>query len=289
MPFPEPNYIEKSVYFVSGRPGGETRAQRHANQADNGGFALVPCAPTPQPGTGIGQIQPAGFQSQYVCGSTTYNFVFQLITGVPVPTPVWTHTTPPLLTLTGTSFVTYLGVYLPSGGVPPNGGAPGASIDALDVTTGLLVNGLDGNFVTVDDEPGDVRDASLTTSGNVYGWVPTSRASRGPHRTGVKITALGQLGLSGPNFCGWLDLLNPPANGILPSANDISFTALDNNSYYRLACYSRFPLVYGPGPHISPGVIIIGIDGRITFIPGLGGPPVVIENGRVVGSSEDKG
>jgi hypothetical protein len=287
MPFPEPDYIQRAVYFAGGPPSGETRAQRHVNQAANGGFALVPCAPTPQPGTAIGQFQPAGFPQQYVCGSTTYNFVFQLITGMPVGTPTWPRTRPPLLTLSGTSFVTYLGVYLPHG----NGhghGAPGASIDALDITTGLLLDGLNGDFVTVDDEPGGGRDASLTTSGNVYGWVPTSRP-RGSPRTGAKITAFGQLGVSGPNFFGWLDLLNPPANGILPSANDISFTALDNDSYYRLACYIRDPLVYGPGQHVWPGVVIIGIDGKITYVPGIGGgPPVVIENGGVVGSSEDK-
>ena len=103
----------------------------------------------------------------------------------------------------------------------------------------------------------------------------------------MKITALGQLGLSGPNFCGWLDLLNPPANGILPSANDISFTALENEPISSRLLF-QFPVDYGPGPNISPGVVIIGIDGKITFIPGLGGPPVVIENGRVVGSSENK-
>ena len=54
----------------------------------------------------------------------------------------------------------------------------GCEYDALDLTTGFLLNGLNGNFVTVDDEPGNVPDASLTTSGNVYGWVPTSLPDR---------------------------------------------------------------------------------------------------------------
>jgi hypothetical protein len=295
MAYPEPDYIKKCVYFVSGPPGpaGQTRAQRHADPANVGGFSLVPCAPTPEPGIAIGQFRPDGFQSQYACVSAgTYNFVFQLITGLPSGTAganiPWPNKTAPLQTLSGTSFVTYLGVYLPGGGGSGPSPPPGASIDALDLTTGALLNGLNGNFVTVDDEPGNAPDASLTTSANVYGWVPTSfpRETRG--RTGVKITALGQLGLSGPNFCGWLDLLNPPANGVLPSANDISFIAHNNDSYYRLACYADSPLVYGPGPSIWPGVVIIGIDGKVTFIPGLGGPPVVIENGRVAGTSEDK-
>jgi hypothetical protein len=74
---------------------------------------------------------------------------------------------------------------------------------------------------------------------------------------------------------------------INPASARSDWVSLDFNS--RLACYIRDPLVYGPGQHVWPGVVIIGIDGKITYVPGIGGgPPVVIENGGVVGSSEDK-
>ena len=280
MPYPEPDYIQKPVYFAGGPPGpgGETRAQRHADQTASGGFEPIPCAPKPQPGTAIGQFRPPKFLP-YVCNGTTYNFKFQIITGAPLATPIWPSPTAPALHLSGTSFVTYLGVYLPSGGTGP-GGPPGASIDALNITTGQLINGnAQGNFVTVDDEPGNVADASLTNSGNVYGWVPTNT-------TDAKITADGTLGISGPGFCGWLDLLNPPANGILPSANDLSFTAHKNHSYYRLACYFDYPSVPKVGPGIWRPTIIIGIDGSITVIHGVGGPPVTIKDGSIADSGE---
>jgi hypothetical protein len=279
MSHPAPDYIQRPVYFAGGGTGGETRAQRHASQSASGGFTPIPCAPTPHPGTAIGRFQPSGFANRFMCDGTNYNFSFQLISGVPLATPVWPHTKPPFLTLSGSSFVTYLGVYLPSSG-KHNGGTPGASIDALDITTGqLIIGNAQGNFVTVYDEPGNAVDASLTESGNVYGWVPTNA-------TEAKITALGMLGLNGPGFCGWLDLLNPPANGILPSANDLSFTAHKNQSYYRLACYYNFPSFPKVGPSILPPTIIIGVDGSITIIHGLGGTPVVIKD-RPAGSSED--
>jgi len=278
MSYPEPNTVKKYVYFAGGSSSGETRVQRHAQGAKSGGFAPIPCAPTPVPEIMIGKLQYT-FGEQYPCDGTTYKFSFQLISGIPLPNPVWPYTTSPPLTLTGTSFVTDLGVYLPSGG-GPNGGTPGASIDALDLTTGQLLNGnAQNNFVAVDDEPGGGADASLTNSGNVYGWVPTNT-------TASKITAFGALGLGGPNFCGWLDLLNPPANGeLLP--NDISFKAQKNKSYYRLACYYNPLTIPRVGPGIWPPTIIIGIDGSATFIQGIGGPPVVVTK-RPAGSSEER-
>ena len=152
---------------------------------------------------------------------TVYTFAFVNISG---GTPNGVNSfdpniEPPPVTV-GSAPVTVLVVYLP----PPNGnGKPliGASIDAFDETAGTLV---DDNFVTVAPDP----DGSLTTSGNVDGWVPTTNTET--------IAAYAHITPTNDDFDKWVYLTSPE----MPPAG-LDFTAQQNTNYTVLALYKTPP------------------------------------------------
>jgi hypothetical protein len=115
-------------------------------------------------------------------------------------------------------------VYAPAVGGP--GGTPGATIDSFDITSGTLFN---DSFVKVTPDP----SGSLTTSGNVEGWVPSST---GP----LTIEALSPTSPTGVDFQYWLTLLPD-------SSNSSSSLALGKNvSLSALAFYKAPPVVTPP-------------------------------------------
>ena len=91
----------------------------------------------------------------------------------------------------GAQNIVVLVVYAPAGGGPGPGGS-GATIDSFDTTTGNLFN---DTFVTVSPDP----SGTLTTSGNVEGFVATNNAET--------ITALSPTSPTGVDFIEWVTLL----------------------------------------------------------------------------------
>ena len=93
------------------------------------------------------------------------------------------------------SNITVLAVYVPVGGsCGPQGCPPGsgATIDSFDETTGSLFN---DTFVKVAPD----SNGALTTSGNVYGYVDTTRSAE-------TITALTPTSPSNVDFSRWVNL-----------------------------------------------------------------------------------
>jgi hypothetical protein len=301
---------EKIYVYLSSGPSAApepTRVQRHENQANSetDGFSAIPGAPIEAPGfgsVGMFSYQPTLFIAPYYpVGNpldTSYKFLFELITGATEPMLVEPAGTPSVLVLGDCLFTTspqppllqffgnggpiikFLGVYLspPSGGPGPP--SYGATIDALNITTGELITGnAQGDFVTVNDGtlgpsgPSGPADVPLTNSGNTYGWVSTKPADWvDPKSSEIQITALGQLGLGG-SFCGWLDL----ATGAMLGANALSFTAKPNKNYNMLACYFNPPVLSRPKPGgTRPTIIFEGTSGPILVLQGNSGQTILI-------------
>jgi hypothetical protein len=128
--------------------------------------------------------------------------------------------TPPGGATVGSAPIIVQVVYLPPTGVG-GGSSTGASIDAFDETTGSLV---DDTFVTVSPDP----NGSLTTSGNVDGWVATTNTET--------IAAYSHLVVSNVDFEKWVSVTGPPT----PPAG-LNFTAAQNTNYIVLALYKATP------------------------------------------------
>jgi hypothetical protein len=231
-----PNVTTNYVFFSSSKA--ETRAQRHAES--NGGFqpagpaqytvGLTPQPyPWPQAPFGIPPSLPVG------APSPTYKFAFVNVSGgEPGGLTGFDPGNPPLFTV-GSNPVNILVVYVPVGGVGGQGDS-GASIDAFDETTGELVN---DSFVTVSPDsvpqlPGD----SLTSDGNIYGWVDTQNSAE-------TITANpSTIEPTNAGFDRWMDLLNGPL-----TQGDLVFPALQGKNSYALAFYVQLAATPPPPPN----------------------------------------
>jgi hypothetical protein len=231
-----PNVATNYVYFSSSK--GATRAQKHADS--NGGFqpagpapyvaGLTPdqSYPWPQPPFGIPPSLPVGDPDP------TYKFAFVNVSGgEPGGLTSFDPNTPPQFTVED-SPVNILVVYVPVGGGGGLGDS-GASIDAFDETTGELVNDF---FVTVSPDsvpelPGD----TLTSDGNIYGWVDTEYGAETITANPPTIEP------SNANFYRWVDLLNGPLG-----QGDVVYTAPQGENSYALAFYNAPPPPPPPNP-----------------------------------------
>jgi hypothetical protein len=164
--------------------------------------------------------------TQLVNGAT-YTFAFVNVSGgTPSGAQVsFDNTNPPPFVTVASSPINVLTVYVPAGGSGGSGtGAPGATIDSFDETTGSLFNDI---FVSVAPDPG----GALTTSGNDLGFVDTTNSDEA-------ITAISPTS-SGVIFDQWRSLL-PPG----PDAGRVLSVA-KGHSVIALAFYKAPP---GPSP-----------------------------------------
>lgn len=153
--------------------------------------------------------------------------------------------TPPGPATVGSAPIVALFVYLP----PPGGnGNLGASIDAFDETIGSLV---DDTFVTVSPD----SDGSLTTSGNVEGWVSTANGNE-------TIAAYSHIAISNADFERWVSVTGPPT----PTAG-LNFVADQNTNPVVLALYKATPAP-PPGEVTCEGTV----QAILKMASGIAGP-----------------
>ncbi|HUO93768.1 MAG TPA: hypothetical protein VMU22_12640 [Rhizomicrobium sp.] len=208
------------VYF-----GTIGKHQRQPRTVVNGGFTTIASQSGGQQSTGL-TFQPGQLPATEMVGNQTYDFSFVTITGGSATAggpPVGVSSTnpgaPPSVVV-GTSNIVVLAVYVPVGGPPcPGCTGSGATIDAFDETTGSLFN---DTFVKVAPDANN----TLTTSGNVYGYVDTTNSAE-------TISSLTPTSPTGVNFSRWVKLLpsaattNGSALGVGKGVNTIALAFYD--------------------------------------------------------------
>ena len=139
---------------------------------------------------------------------------------------------PPPPATVGAAAIVVLVVYLPvsSNGPPPSDF--GATIDAFDESTNLLVDDI---FVTASPDGGQ------TDSGNFDGWVDTTSNAE-------TITAYGTITPSGPDpnqvtavFDKWVNLQPTSTKGIIIAGADLDLKVSEKTNVYALAFYKTPP------------------------------------------------
>jgi hypothetical protein len=213
------NLTYNYVYFASGP---HTRQPR--SSSGPGGFTLIQtfAGGTLAAGdTFVASPQPATMP----VGSETYDFAFISVSGGTGGGVTSNSSTTPAPAVTvGSANISVLVVYALTGGGP--GGTAGATIDSFDISSGTLFS---DTFVKVTPDP----SGSLTTSGNVEGWVPSAT---GP----LTIEALSPTSPTGVDFQYWLTLL-PDASSTSPN-----LAVGQNKSLSALAFYKTPPVVTPP-------------------------------------------
>ena len=205
------NLTYNYVYFASGPHSRQPRSS-----SGPGGFTLLQSFPGGSLAAGdtfVASPQPATMQ----VGAATYDFAFVSVSGGTGGGVASTSSNVPAPAVTvGSANLVVLVVYAPTGG---GGGTPGATIDSFDLTTGSLFS---DTFVKVTPDP----TGSLTSSGNVEGWVPSAT---GP----LTLEALSPTSPAGVDFQYWLRLLpdSSTSSANLPIAHNESLSAL---AFYKL-------------------------------------------------------
>ncbi len=198
-----PQAIVKCLQYITG-PGRRRQPRSPVLGGYPPGLGPVSCYVQQPPNTYVAGTQfyapyPPG---QFQCGSDpVLKFAFQSVTGLNEGGLLSIDPNNPCQGTVGTLPITVLNVYVPIGGI----GEPGAVIDAFNMQTGTLC---DDTFVSVvpDDSTG-----SLTSSGNVYGWVSSAHTE--------SITAYTHIVPSNLSFQNW---------GIVAGTGDSSDTVSGN-------------------------------------------------------------
>jgi hypothetical protein len=164
-----------------------------------------------------------------------YNFAFVNVSGAASGGPTWFQNTANEQYIAGSSPITVLFVYVPTGGGGPS--PNGVSIDAFDVTTGSLVS---DTFVSVSPDRGG-PPPPLTTSGNVDGWVSTAHSAE-------RITAYKHIAPTNADFLRWHYVVyeKPPARA------GVTFAAAKDANASILAFYKASGSKATPQPSITP-------------------------------------
>ena len=206
------------VYFASG-----PRQRQPRQPGGPGGFALIGSSSGGDPSGGTFQ---AGLQPPtLVVDGDTYNLAFVNVSGgyssasggAPVGVTSTDPAIPPPPVYVRNQPIVVLVVYLPPGGGVAGRGGPGATIDAFDETTGILV---DNTFVTVSP------DGSQTNEANQYGWVATTRTET--------VAALSRITPSSTDrntvnadFDKWVNLQDPQSDIVTSSDNGEMVTEVE--------------------------------------------------------------
>ena len=179
-----PNLTSEFVYFAS---GSHTRQPR----SSGGGFQTL--LPASSGTLTTGDVYPVGpFPQQLPGVNPAYQFSFVNVSGGTGGPSTHTSSGDQFSVTVGSDPIVVLAVYVPIPGGGHGVGSAGATIDSLDLTTNALFS---DTFVKVTPDPGN----TLTTSGNVDGWVPTGTAAE-------TIAALSPASPSGNTFVQWLNL-----------------------------------------------------------------------------------
>ncbi len=203
-----PTLTYEYVYFASG----PHQRQPTRTPGGPGGFTLIQSLPGGTLSSGDTFVASPQ-QSSKMVGGATYPFAFMNVSGgTPGGQTSFDANVPPPAVAVGAQNIVVLVVYAPAGGGPGPGGS-GATIDSFDTTTGNLFN---DTFVTVSPDP----SGTLTTSGNVEGFVATNNAET--------ITALSPTSPTGVDFIEWVTLLPQSVSNsaALAVAKGVSLSAL---------------------------------------------------------------
>jgi hypothetical protein len=211
------------VYF--GSSSGRTRQPR--SSTGPGGFTAIGQLPGGTADTG-NTFAPGAQPPTIVVGLITYYFAFMNVSGgtpsgqtTPSGVTSFAAGTPPKPVLVGTAPIVVLVVYIAVGG---GGDGIGAVIDSFDDTTGQLFS---DTFVSVSPDPGG-PPPPLTTSGNVDGFVDTTKATE-------NITALSPTSPTGVVFEEWMNFY--PQGATTVQIAGAKLTVNKGTSAYALAFY----------------------------------------------------
>ena len=206
------------VYFSSGPHQRQPRLP-----GGPGGFALIGSAPGGDPSGGTFQASPQ--PSTQVVDGDTYNFTFMNVSGgyssaaggAPIGVTSTESTIPPPAVYVRNLPIVVLVVYLPSGGGVAGRRVSGATIDAFDETTGILV---DNTFVTVSP------DGSQNNEANQYGWVATTNTETVAALSPITPSSTDRNTVNA-NFDKWVNLQDPQSDIVTSSNNGETVTEVE--------------------------------------------------------------